>query len=394
MKTWLAVGLATILGVGAGVGTAVFRVQWWPCEDAPLEGAARQGDPRMSPPAAPGGPQPKVLVDQETHNFGVMDNNALGIHDFIFTNAGDHPLTLEAGDTSCKCTLSKLADGKLAPGKSTSVRLEWNGRDFIGPFRQTATIFTNDPKKPRVTLTIQGRISAAVRLVPSELVFSRISVGETASATVQVFGYLDEPLEIAGYELADPGEAEQFEVRFEPLSTDQIREEIGAKSGYSVEITAKSGLPLGAFRQKILLQTNLKDSPTVEIPVSGLVGSEISIVGPGWDEETGILTLGSVKSREGIQRTLMIRVGGPHRKEVNFELIESVPDLLEVTPGEPRELSNGRVTLTRLTIQIPKGSRPANHLGSEQGRFGRITLKTNHPEAPELRILVRFAVEG
>jgi len=394
MKIWLVVGLAAVLGAAAGFGTALVRVRIWPSSDGSSLGAVERTDPRMPPLAEPGGPQPKVVVDADTHDFGLMDNHATGRHDFLFTNPGDAPLTLEAGDTSCKCTLSKLEKTKVAPGESTTVGLEWTGEDFLGPFRQTATIFTNDPSHPRITLTIKGRISASTRVVPSELVFSRISVGETASATVRVFGYRPEPLEIAGHELSDPTTAEQFEVRFEPLPSDQVEEELDAKSGYSVEITVKSGLPLGAFRQKILLRTNLEDSPTVEIPVKGVVGSEISIVGPGWDEETGILTLGSVNSRVGIERTLIIRVGGPHRKEVNFELIESVPDLLRVKPGKLRELNNGRVTLTPLTIQIPKGARPANYLGSEQGEFGRITLKTNHPQAPELRILVRFAVEG
>jgi hypothetical protein len=69
-----------------------------------------------------------------------------------------------------------------------------------------------------------------------------------------------------------------------------------------------------------------------------------------------------------------------------------VPDLLLVKLGERED--DGKVTLIPLTIQIPKGSPPASHLGPTQEKLGRITLKTTHPDVPELQILLRFAIEG
>jgi hypothetical protein len=173
-----------------------------------------------------------------------------------------------------------------------------------------------------------------------------------------------------------------------------LEEEPGATNGFLVKVTLKPGLPQGPFRQTILVQTGLPDSPTVEIPVKGTVTSDIMVVGPGWKDELGLLDFAIVASQEGAERRLFLIVRGPHRGEVDFELAEVSPKLLRVELGPTKEINNGLVRQTPIWIRIPQGTRPANHLGGEQGELGTILLKTGHPKAPLLRIRVRFAVKG
>ena len=71
------------------------------------------------------------------------------------------------GGTSCRCTMSKLGQEKIPPGGSTKVTVTWKPIDKPGPYQQTAKILTNDPARPQVTLTISGRITAAVQLSPA-----------------------------------------------------------------------------------------------------------------------------------------------------------------------------------------------------------------------------------
>ena len=71
-----------------------------------------------------------------------------------------------------------------------------------------------------------------------------------------------------------------------------------------------------------------------------------------------------------------------------------MPSVLKVSLGQPSEINNGAVVADAVMIDIPPGSPPVNHLGSEQGKLGEIILETTHPQVPKLRILVRFAVEG
>jgi hypothetical protein len=116
-------------------------------------------------------------------------------------------------------------------------------------------------------------------------------------------------------------------------------------------------------------------------------------VGRGWDSDTGILTLGEVSHRTGVQRRLTLVVRGPLRKQVEFKPVQIAPSVLKVKLGQPSEL-NGVVVEVPLIVDVPQGSPPANHLGSKQGELGEIILETTHPQVPKLRILVRFAIEG
>ncbi len=392
MRIWVAVGLAVLLGVGTGVGSAMLKLRIHRWDGTPEGASAEVSLPR---PKGPGGLLPEAVVEEDTHDFGVMDTNQKKAHDFVIKNVGRSPLLLKKGATSCRCASTVLEEGEIAPGGSGKVRVQWTGKGIPGPFTETARVETNDPKRPRIILKIKGRITVAVRAVPPQPVLTRITAGESATAQVRVFGFRSEPLEITEYGLSDPTTAHYFDVTYQAIPPEEAKKlEEDATSGQLVQITVKPGLPLGAFQQTIRLKTNFKEASTVEVPIRGTIGSEISVFGKGWNRTTGVLTLGRVKSQDGIQHTLFIRAGGPHGKEVSLKPVKIYPDLLHVELGKTSFSEDSETALTSLIIQIPKGSRPAVHLGSEEGELGQITLESSHPKPLELRILVRFVVEG
>ena len=183
-----------------------------------------------------------MVVDKAEYDFGTRDIEASsGSHDFVFTNKGDAPLSLSEGGTSCRCTMSKLGQEKISPGGSTKVTITWKPIDKPGPYQQTAKILTNDPAQPQITLTISGRVTAAMRFSPSELVFSRLSVGETSTAESRLFCYLDKPLKILGHKWSDAATAPYFDVTRQPLSAAELKEEPTARSGVLVKVTLKAG---------------------------------------------------------------------------------------------------------------------------------------------------------
>jgi hypothetical protein len=389
MKTWLAVGLTVLLGIGAGIGTAMFRMAQhsWDSTLAESEGSGEaKGEPT--------GPQPRVSVNEESYNFGMMDSNSTARHEFVFTNIGEAPLKLEKGATSCKCTASVLEEGEIAPGESATVVVEWKAKGATTDFTQTAIIKTNDLHRPRVTLTIQGRVTVAVRAEPTNLIFTGVKGGEPATAVSRVYSFMAKPLEITGHKFLDPATAEYFEVACEPLSVEDVAKEEGAKGGLLVRVTVKPGLPVGAFRQTITLQTNSAAAPEIALAVEGTINSEISVVGSGWNPKLGILDCGVVESGAGATRNLFIRASGPHPDEVSIKVAEVHPDLLKVEIGKANPAEGGNIALIPLTIKIPKGSHPASYLELERDKLGRIILETNQPQARHLQILVRFAVEG
>jgi hypothetical protein len=390
MRTAFAVVLVILLGIAFGVGAAVLRIKsapWNPALDQRMESAATVG-------AKSNEPHPKAEVDQTEFNFGTLDINSKGAHDFTFRNAGRAPLILSEGGTSCRCTMSKLSKDPIPPGGSDKVSLTWKPLERPGPYQQTAKILTNDPARPQITLTVSGQITTAMLFSPPELVFSRLSSGESASGQSKLLCYLEKPLEILNRKWSDVSTASFFESTMQPISAEELKKEPLAKSGWLIAVKIKPGMPQGPIQQKLLMETNQPSMSNIGLPIQGAVVSEISIFGRGWDADKEILNLGEVLRGEGIKRELTLVVRGPARKDVKFELLRIAPDLMKVELGKPHEINNGAVVQVPLKIDIPKNSPPANHLGSEQGKLGEIILKTTHPLVPKLRVLVRFAIEG
>ncbi|MEN6406304.1 MAG: DUF1573 domain-containing protein [Thermoguttaceae bacterium] len=380
--------LVILLGIALGVGVAQFRLRRAVWDPQSVQSVDMPVQKKVT------GPVPKVVVDQPDYAFGALDMTGQGAHDFVLTNRGAAPLVLTKGDTSCRCTVSELGHKEVPPGRSTKVHLTWKPTDETGPYRQTATILTNDPTQPRVTLTISGEIVAAARFVPSSLVFSRLTPGQSVSGSVRLFGYADKPLKVLGQSWSNAELASYFEASLQPLSAAEIKEEPNARSGVLVQVTIKSGLPLGAVRQELVLTTNLKSASKQTLPIEGMVGGEIAVVGVGWNPDAGVLNLGQVPGHEGARQQVLLVVRGSARKNVEFEIVEVTPATLKVSLGPRQEINRGAVVQFPLTVSVPPDSPPANHLGSQQGRYGEILLKTTHPNVPRVRILVRFAVEG
>jgi hypothetical protein len=347
--------------------------------------------------AAIEGEGPRVVVQEEEHDFGAIDVGVTGRHAFVFSNTGGEPLVLARGRTTCGCCTCvcavRLPEGAIAPGASADVTLEWTSKLYVGPFRQTAAIRTNDPNRPEVTLRIAGRFKGPVGVVPSMLRFTRVPHGRSATAEVRLYNYLDEPLQLVGYECSDPLIAEHFGVTWERIANEQARKEADARGGYLLRITVKPGMPQGPFRQRIVLATNVESVPAVELPIEGRVASDVSIVGWGWNARTGVLSIGNVNSARGAERTLMVIARGPHAKQVKLKAVDVAPEFLDVELGDTTYVETTALSQTRLTVRIPPGTPPASHLGSGDGELGRIVLRTNHPDVPELRIQVRFAVQ-
>ncbi len=390
MRLSLAIFLAILVGVAVGTGTAFWRMRQVPWNGQPVESSPGSAIPEAP---GPGEPAPKVVVDQEEYDFGTMDYGSEMGHDFKFTNAGQAPLVLTAGPTSCRCTVSKVNGDKLLPGQSFKVTVHWKARDLSNHYRQTVQIYTNDPLRPVVKLSIVGEVSVALRAEPAELIFSQLSQDEPASGEVRLLCNRRQPLKILEHRLSDQALAKFFQVSWEPLSEAELRDQKGVHSGALLKVTVKPGLPQGAFRQTILLVTNLKSMPSLSVDIEGSVGSDVTVAGEGWDATSGVVNLGFINSQTGVRRRLVLVAHGPHGKEVKYSIVRREPELLQVKLGSTTPIGNGTSTQTPLIIQIPKGSPPVNCLGSDQGKFGEITLGTNLPRTPKLRILARFLIE-
>jgi hypothetical protein len=373
--------------VGGAVGGALAYVE----VRSDSNGMAALSDETPASELEPQGKFPRVVVDEPHFNFGSMERGREKSHEFVIRNAGDAPLRLRVGQTSCKCTLSEVDSSAIEPGESTRVKLEWTAKVERGPFRQTAMIHTNDPQQPEIELQIDGEIVQSSNIEPPDFAFDKIEVGQSKTAQVYVMAMLQDELTVNSAELTVDENRDKFDVKVEKVPKDQLPNK-SAHDGVCVTVTVKPGLPVGRFYQYVTLDTNLKDGEKVHIPVVGRVVGDISMHGTNWREDEGVLVLGGIKSSEGRKARINLVVRGEEAQDIKFEVGSVDPSEMKVTIGEPKRIKNALVHVP-VDIEIPAGTRPMARLATAQGEEARVVIKTSHPVMKELAFGVRFAVE-
>lgn len=389
---WAVAAVAVMCGGVVGAGGAV------------LQSVARPwqvGDFRPGAATRAGGPGGAVDVGETVHAFGTVGTGGSGTHDFVIRNAGSGPLTLRRGATSCTCTISdfEAADGEepaaekvVPPGGSTKVTLQWKGKGPGGPFRQQATILTDDPRRPEVVFVVEGTVVPTWKAVPEAVLLPRVSSATGEQAEVRLFTFGSQPPEVERL-FVEHAQADQFfSLASSPLPAADVAAEPGATGGLLLTLAIRPGLPLGPLRTSIDAVLRLPEEVAVSVPVEATVGGDLVLAGAAWDSSRQALLLGTVSGRKGLRTQLFITARGPHRERVTPVVREVVPDSLDIAIGEPMPIGEGGAVRIPLSVVIPAGSRAANHLCSEQGPAGRIVLDTGHPDAPTLTIPVCVAI--
>lgn len=340
-------------------------------------------------------------VPETVHEFGTVRVGATGAHRFVIRNTGSAALTLSRGATSCSCTVSDFEtseggdpDGEkiVPPGDETLVTVQWRGKGDGGPFRQQATIFTSDPRRPEVVFVVQGTVVPTWKAVPAALQMPRLSATAGEQAVVRLFTYGIEPPRVAAVSVDHPDADRFFAATASPLDAAAVAAEPGATGGVLVAVDVRPGLPQGRLRATVKVAMRLPEEVTAEIPLDGTVAGSLLLAGAAWDSSQQALLLGTVSGRKGMRTQVFLTARGDHRDRLRPVVREVVPATLEVTVGEPSPVGGGNVVRVPISLAIPPGSPPANHLCSEQGPPGRIVLDTGHPDSPTLTIPVCVAV--
>lgn len=377
---------ALLLGVGLGVGFSWLE----------LGGTENSRSTRGTSTGTTMDPVARckaVIVGSDTHDFGVMERNSVRSHTFRIRNEGQRDLVLSDLRSTCKCTSQTLSHEVIQPGETAEMFVEWKPTDYAVFFQQYASVHTTDPDNPVVKFSIIGRVDQTVRPVPETINFGDISASDSRNGTMRVYCYRDREFEIVSAELTENDSANHYDISLRPMTEEELASESMAKSGYLVTITIEPGLPLGPLHQAILLKTNLDNASEIQTACRGRVVSDISLYGDSrFSDENNFLDLGVIDGSQGIVYRMYLTIKGPHREGIGIEPGPIDPtDLLQVTVGPP-ELGE-RIVRYALDICVPAGSPPANHFGSQEGRLGKIVLETTHPQASQVSLYVRFAVE-
>jgi hypothetical protein len=389
-NAWVVTGFAVCLGaaVGGGIATLEAATRPW-----------RAGDFAVAS-SRPSGPAPRVEVPETQFAFGTVGVGAKGSHEFLIRNVGEAPLELTKGATSCTCTVSDFEEKEggstgakvVPPGESTKLNVQWRGKGDGGPFRQQASVLTNDPARPQIAFVVEGTVVPTYKAIPNVITLPKLSTSSSEQATLMVFTFGKEQPTLDSLSVTDEKTAQLYSLASSPLEAAELAAETGATGGFRITANIRPGLPIGPLRQTIKVVFRMPEEVTAEIPVDGSVSGDLALAGTAWDSSREALLLGTVSSRSGAETKLFLTAKGPHRAEIRPVVREVVPEALQIVIGEGKPVGSGNVIRIPISITIPPGSTPANHICSEQAPSGKIVLDTGHPDSPTLTIPICIAI--
>lgn len=376
MKSWIIlIALAVALTAAATLGLAF------------LPGDATDAGPGLSAPVAEG-PAPSVEVEGDlSYKFGTMTQDEEAQHSWIFRNTGQGDLVLKNLGTDCSCTIAQFGPAKPAPGSEEKVlALKPNGSEAIvvkwktnnkndGPYRKSARIGTNDPKQAVITLSVEGEVHPAIVLVPGEqtINFQVVSNDEPSVRKVGLLSVDRPDVKVTGATSSNPA---LIGVEARPMTPDEAAS-MKAPKGHVIEVTLKMGTSLGPVAEEVVIQTDHPRAPEFRLSVLGRVAGPITLT-------PDKVFLREVSSRSGAAADLVLWVRG--RSSAKFEVARKPPGLdVAIEPVSQPEGTKG--SKYRMTVKVVPGT-PAGPIRDE------IILKTDHPQAAEIKVPVDVLVQG
>lgn len=331
------------------------------------------------------GPPPSLVLEGETtYDFGVLGQNEVESRDFVIRNEGPGDLILTGTVPSCSCTFGNLGPGEstvVKPGDSFTVTVRWETRQFEGPYKQDAGLETNDPKQPRITFHITGKILPDLVTLPEDgfLNVRQITSDQPHTAYAVIAAPARPETKITALTTSRP---DLLKVSHRPLTEEETKK-LDLEGGHRIDIEIQPTTELGPFREEIVVTT---DNPKVAERRLTIYGT---IVGPiSFMPET--VRLSDVISNRGAQATVFLWVRG--QPETHFTVAKK-PDALNVAivPADDRGTQDGASGKAgrsyRMTVSVQPGTQP-------QIIREPIVLKTDHPDAAEVHVPVHIQVLG
>lgn len=357
------------------------------------------------------GPHPKVNFEKTEYDFGTKPRFSKGSHKFIVTNSGESVLKLKSGRTTCQCTVGELGQSTVAPGESTTIELSWEIKQPGPGFMHSAEIHTNDPENPAQNLVVKGFIGVDLAVWPVDR-WSLGSMKVDGQAVFDGFVYsqIAKNLEVTKVECAEPGLS--FEIK--PVTTEEIAQlqsklmadsaeppdphgndtqpkAPDVKAAIQIKVKANNQIPAGQFSIPVIIHTNLEETPTIALAVSGVrPGPYQCFPLPGTIYRHGSMMIdaGALSASKEHTAGLLVICRG-FDDELKLKDVETEPSWLKVelepAPGD------GNVRRYRLLLKFPAGMPSVFRTIANPAT---LKLRTNHPDAEILNLKAAFVVEG
>lgn len=362
----------------------------------------------VKPRIQTGSPRIEVVGGEE-YDFGVMEPDATGKHNFVVRNTGEGPLTLEIIGSTCKCTVGTLENSSVAPGEETEVELTWTVKTIGEDFGQSATLKSNDPARGELSLKIKGRVVSQMTMVPRGFSFGEVEATDEIALESTVYSFMNDKVKPTEMKFSDAYMNELSTLTVEEIDVNSIEDPTyaSAKQAFKVSGVLRQGMAQGPIQQNFefgfVPVSKLKDDGTFDeedqmfltTTVGGKIVGAMALVESSRCQRLSsgeyIYTIGRVEPKTAKPEKANIMLRGQNKETIKLSLGDVEPkDMLRAELGDP--VGRGSVILYPLKLWLDPELKSGERTGRNDDDYGYVTVQTDNEDVPPLRIKIRFAV--
>jgi cytochrome c553 len=103
---------------------------------------------------------PKMKFEEESFDFGKINEGAIVEHVFKFTNIDEDTLKIAEVKASCGCTAALLSANNIPPNGSGEIKATFNSRGKSGSIRKTISVRIDDAKRTVQVISFTAFVEA------------------------------------------------------------------------------------------------------------------------------------------------------------------------------------------------------------------------------------------
>ncbi len=108
-----------------------------------------------------------MVFENETIDYGTIQQHSNGEREFVFTNNGNKPLIITSTQGSCGCTVPTTPKDPIEPGQKGVIGVKY-ATDRVGPFTKNVTVKSNAVGQETKVITIKGNVLAVDKPAATE----------------------------------------------------------------------------------------------------------------------------------------------------------------------------------------------------------------------------------
>ncbi len=203
--------------------------------------------------------KPHILVEEPNFYGGTVSEGEIVTHRYVVKNTGDAPLNIKNVSTSCGCTAANAGEKVVQPGGETYIEASLDTAHRHGRVIKTINIDTDDPDKPRSTLSIGAEIQVLVAFKTAVVRPQNLQKGEPWTEEFEITALDPENLNLG-----------EITTSLEGMKASVEKREVEGQTKIfcKVEYTPTE---IGPLRAMVAIDTNLEPTPSIRLTIQGQV---------------------------------------------------------------------------------------------------------------------------